>query len=173
MLLAALRIRALARERREGQSEAISWLTSRWQIMGWPSHVELQMLSTTRSVSVRTITTGGQTHPAVMDITGSDGLSVAMKLNWKSVNAAHVTRACEAVLNSAGARPKPGNLIVIYKDKKLPAKTILRIAYCLANNISSETKLKFASSEGSLQLLRSLGFRAERLQTNHPVADKD
>ena len=43
--LAALRVRALASERREGQSEAISWLTSRWQIMGWPSHVELQMLS--------------------------------------------------------------------------------------------------------------------------------
>jgi hypothetical protein len=95
-----------------------------------------------------------------------------MKLNWKSVKAAHVTRACEAVLNSAAARPKPGGLIVIYKDKNLPAKTILPIAYCLAN-IPSETKLKFASSEGSLQLLRSLGFRAERLQTNHPVVDKD
>jgi hypothetical protein len=64
-------------------------------------------------------------------------------------------------------------LIVIYKDKNLPAKTILPIAYYLANNIPSETKLKFASSEGSLQLLRSLGFRAERLQTNHPVVDKD
>jgi hypothetical protein len=96
-----------------------------------------------------------------------------MKLNWKSVKAAHVTRACETVLNSGGARPKPGGLIVIYKDIKLPAKTILRIAYCLANNIPSETRLKFASSEGSLQLLRSLGFRAERLQTNHPVAEKD
>jgi hypothetical protein len=100
----------------------------------------------------------------------SNNLSLAMNLNWKSVNAAHVTRACEAVLNSPGAKPKAGGLIVIYKDK---AKTVLRIAYCLANNIPSETKLKFASSEGSLQLLRSLGFRAERLQTNHPVADKD
>ena len=109
----------------------------------------------------------------MLDWPDSQHLSVAMKLNWKSVKAAHVTRACEAVLNSAGARPKPGGLIVIYKDKKLPAKTILRIAYCLANNIPSDTKLKFASSEGSLQLLRSLGFRAERLQTNRPVAEKD
>ena len=49
--------------------------------------------------------------------------NITMKLNWKSVKAAHVTRACETVLNSAGARPKPGGLIVIYKDKKLPAKT--------------------------------------------------
>jgi hypothetical protein len=96
-------------------------------------------------------------------------LSLAMKLNWKSVKAAHVARACEAVLNSAGAEPKPGGLIVIYKDKRLPAKTILRIAYCLANDIPSETKLKFASSEGSFQFLRSLGFQAERF----PVAEKD
>jgi hypothetical protein len=96
-----------------------------------------------------------------------------MKLNWKSVKAAHVTQACEAVLNSSGVGPKSGGLIVIYKDKKLPAKTILRIAYCLANNIPSDTKLKFASSEGSLQFLRSLGFRAERLQTNHPVIEED
>ena len=88
-----------------------------------------------------------------------------MGLNWKSVKTVHVTQACEALLNSAGPRSKPRNLIVIYKDKQLPAKTVLRIAYCLANNIPSETKLKFASSEGSLQLLRSLGFRTERLQT--------
>ena len=87
-----------------------------------------------------------------------------MGLNWKSVKAVHVTQPCEALLNSAGPRPKPGGLI-IYKDKQLPAKTILQRAYRLANNIPPETKLKFASSEGSLQLLRSLGFRAERLQT--------
>jgi hypothetical protein len=96
-----------------------------------------------------------------------------MKLNWKSVQAVHVTQACEAFLNSADVRPKSEGLIVIYKDKKLPAKTILRIAYCLANNIPSDTKLKFASSEGSLQVLRSLGFRAERLPTNHPVVEED
>jgi hypothetical protein len=96
-----------------------------------------------------------------------------MGMNWKSVKAVHVTQACEALLNSAGPGPKPRGLIVNYKDKRFPAKAILRMAYCLANNIPSETKLKFASSEGSLQLLRSLGFRAERLQPNYPVAKKD
>jgi hypothetical protein len=90
-----------------------------------------------------------------------------MKMNWKSVNATHVTKACEPVLNSASARAKSQGLVITYKGKQLPAKTILRLAYCLANNIPPETKLKFASSEGSLQLLRSLGFQAERLQTNH------
>jgi hypothetical protein len=107
-----------------------------------------------------------------LDSQDSQHLSATMVLNWKSLEAAHVTQVCETFLNSASPRLKPRGLIVVYKDKQLPAKTILRIAYCLANNIPSETKLKSASSEGSLQLLRSLGFRAERLQTNHPVADK-
>ena len=96
-----------------------------------------------------------------------------MGLNWKSVKAAHVTQACEALLKSAGPRAKPRGLIITYKDKQLPAKVILRMAYRLANNIPSETKLKFSSGEGSLQFLRSLGFQAERLQTNYPVAEKD
>jgi hypothetical protein len=96
-----------------------------------------------------------------------------MKLNWKSVNATHVTKACETLLNSATAGAKLRGLVVTYKGKQLPAKTILRMAYCLANNIPPETKLKFASSEGSLQFLRSLGFQAERLQTSQPVGEKN
>ena len=95
-----------------------------------------------------------------------------MKLNWKSVNATHITKACEAFLISANAGAKARGLVVTYKDKQLPAKAILRMAYCLANNIPLETKLKFASSEGSLQFLRSLGFEAERLQTSQPIAEK-
>jgi hypothetical protein len=96
-----------------------------------------------------------------------------MVLNWKSISAAHVNQACEAFLNSADPRPEPRGLVVIYKDKWLPAKAILRVAYCLANNFPSETKLKFASSEGSLQLLRSLGFRAERIADQHLVPKRD
>jgi hypothetical protein len=87
-----------------------------------------------------------------------------MGLNWKSVEAAHVTQACEDLLKSAGPGAKPRGLIVTYKGKQLPAKIVLRMAYRLANNIPSETKLKFSSGEASLQLLRSLRFQAERLQ---------
>jgi hypothetical protein len=96
-----------------------------------------------------------------------------MGLNWKSVKAVHVTQACETLLNSAGPTPKRRGLVVFYKGKQLPAKVILRMAYCLANNIPSETKLKFSSGEGSLQLLRSLGYRAERLQTTLPLTKND
>jgi hypothetical protein len=70
-------------------------------------------------------------------------LSVTMKLNWKSVKAAHVTRACETVLNSAGARPKPGGLIVIYKDKKLPAKNVAVITHEHQDHVNGFTATNF------------------------------
>lgn len=85
-----------------------------------------------------------------------------MALNWKSVTAIHVNQACETL--SKSARPAtPRGLIITYKDRKLPAKAVLRLAYCLANNLPTDTKLKFSSGETSLQRLRALGFPAERL----------
>lgn len=91
-----------------------------------------------------------------------------MGLNWKTVKTVHVSQACEA-LYSQPPSPKPRGLVVTYNSKQFPAKTILRIAYCLANNMPPETKVKFASSQGSLQLLRSLGFKAERLQDDQAM----
>src|SRR5262245_15917649 len=96
-----------------------------------------------------------------------------MGLNWTSVKADHVTQACEMLLHSAVPRSKLGSsLVVTYRGKHLPAKAVLRLAYCLANNIRSEEQLKFASGENSIKLLRSLGFQAERLQIDNPVAKK-
>jgi hypothetical protein len=90
-----------------------------------------------------------------------------MRLNWTSVKAHHVAQACDTLLTSSDSALKPRGLVVIYKNKQLSAKAVLRLAYCLANSISSEEQIKFASSEGSLTLLRSLGFRAERLQATN------
>jgi len=95
-----------------------------------------------------------------------------MGLNWKSVKSVHVSEACEVYLNSGGPKPKVRGLVIRYKELPLPAKTILRIAYCLANNMPPEKELKFSSSEGSLRFLRSLGFQTERLQAVQPV-EKD
>lgn len=92
-----------------------------------------------------------------------------MGLNWKSVTSVHVSEACEAYLNSARSKPKAQGLVLRYKEHLLPAKTILRIAYCIANNMPIEKELKFSSSEGSLRFLRSLGFQAERLRAIQPV----
>jgi hypothetical protein len=112
-------------------------------------------------------------HQAEPDWARSQCLGVTMGLNWKSIKADHVSEACEALLKSKGPMPKPRGLVVTYKDKQLPAKTVLQVAYRLANNLPSDAKLKFASSEGSLQLLRSLGFQAERLQNTHPAAEEN
>jgi hypothetical protein len=86
-----------------------------------------------------------------------------MKMKWSSVQAQHVSQACDVLLKSTRLNPKPHSLVLIHKDQRLPAKAVLRMAYCLANDISPEAKLKFASSESSPHLLRSLGFQAERL----------
>ena len=77
-------------------------------------------------------------------------------------------------IGSAVPRSKLGsNLIVTHRGKHLPAKAVLRLAYCFANNIRPEEQLKFASGENSIKLLRSLGFQAERLQIDNPIAKKD
>lgn len=89
-----------------------------------------------------------------------------MGLNWKSITADHVTQACEALLESVNPGAKLRGLIVTYKGKQLPAKAILRMAYSFANGIPLDAKLKFSSGEASIQLLRSFGFRAERLPAN-------
>jgi hypothetical protein len=82
-----------------------------------------------------------------------------MGLNWKSVQAVHVSQACETLLRSTDTQSKLRGFIVTYREKQLPAKTILRMAYCLANNIPSETKLKFSSSESAPKLSGELGER--------------
>ena len=93
-------------------------------------------------------------------------------MDWSSVKAQHVSQACELLAKSADFGVKRRGLIVAYENQQLPAKAVLHLAYCIANDIPHETKLKFASSETSLQLLRSLGFRAERLQDTHSTAAK-
>jgi hypothetical protein len=79
-------------------------------------------------------------------------LSVTMGLNWKSVEAVHVTQACEALLKSAGPGAKPRGLIVSYKGKQLPAKVILP-AWLIVLPTTSLLK-------------QSSGFRAAKLVFN-------
>jgi hypothetical protein len=95
-------------------------------------------------------------------------------MDWTSVTAHHVAEACEELLEIADQKlSKQGSLVVIYKERQLPVKAVLRRAYALANNIPREKYIDFTSGEANLKLLRSLGFRAERLKTNDPVAEKD
>jgi hypothetical protein len=84
-------------------------------------------------------------------------------LNWRSVRAEHVARACDLLLTGQH-RPKAQakGLLVTYQGQQLPAKHVLRLAYCLANGLPLESKLKFSSREGTLARLKALGFPEER-----------
>jgi hypothetical protein len=87
-----------------------------------------------------------------------------VSLNWKSVSAEHVRAAIAQAAASRTHRRATG-LVLLDGDRALPAKDILRTAYCLANKLSSESDIKFSSGDGTLNILRRLGFKAERRET--------
>ena len=86
-----------------------------------------------------------------------------MALNWNSVRSEHVAQACEQLRSSTKtARGKAKGIFVIYQDETLPAKRVLRLAYCIANRLPVTSQVKFTSGDSTLNLLRKLGFSAER-----------
>jgi hypothetical protein len=85
-----------------------------------------------------------------------------MALNWKSVTAEHVRQACRRV-SDASRTVKSSGIIVWDGDRSLSAKEVLRVAYRLANGLPDSTELRFSSGDGSISILRRLGFRAERV----------
>lgn len=86
-----------------------------------------------------------------------------MALDWSTVKPEHVARACE--LLAAGQhipRVQAKGLFVVFGHENLPAKQVMRLAYCLANNMPLNATPKFASGEATLNLLRGLGFSVTR-----------
>jgi hypothetical protein len=89
-----------------------------------------------------------------------------MGLNWKTVQAEHVRKACEVVLATTGKRAaKHRGLFVEFKGAELPAKQVLATAYRFANGLPSGAKLRFSSGDATISRLRSLGFVAGRRGT--------
>ena len=86
-----------------------------------------------------------------------------MALDWRVITATHVQQACEAVAREAGHGGRTRGLVVFAGDRTLPAKEILREAYRLAKGLPTGAEIKFSSGEATLNVLRRLGFRAERL----------
>jgi len=86
-----------------------------------------------------------------------------MSLNWRTVRASDVEQAC--VLVESGQQPAripSKGIFLIRNGQELPAKHILRLAYCVANNLPLDKKLQFSSGDSSINLLRGLGFEVER-----------
>ena len=87
-----------------------------------------------------------------------------MGLNWQTIRASDVDRACELVESDPHASRTPSKgIFLIRNGRQLPAKHVLRLAYCLANKLPIDSKLKFASGESSINLLRNLGFAIDRV----------
>jgi hypothetical protein len=85
-----------------------------------------------------------------------------MQLDWKSVTAEHVRQASQTIMARGRQKPLKG-LVVYIGDVGLSAKDTLREAYRLAKGMPSNAEVRFASGEATLNMLRRLGFRAERL----------
>lgn len=87
-----------------------------------------------------------------------------MALNWSTVRTEHVRRACE-LLSQTPRKPsaRASGLFVLNGGQRLPAKQVVRLAYCIANNLDQDSKLKFSSGDGILNMLQRLGFTAERV----------
>ena len=86
-----------------------------------------------------------------------------MALNWDTVRAEHVKQACDLVASGERApRSTAKGLFISYNERDLPAKHVLRLAYLLANNLSLDKELRFASGEGTLKRLSALGFTVTR-----------
>jgi hypothetical protein len=87
-----------------------------------------------------------------------------MALKWETIRPEHVHRACELLSSTSKPSKKEAGLFVTHEGHRLPAKRVVAIAYCLANNLSIETKLKFASGDSTLRVLQGLGFDATRVK---------
>jgi hypothetical protein len=86
-----------------------------------------------------------------------------MALNWKSVSAEHVREALRMV-SSKRTTDMTAGIAIVHQGRHLPAKEVLRTAYRLANRLPSDSNIKFSSGDGTLNVLRNLGFEAERIE---------
>jgi hypothetical protein len=86
-----------------------------------------------------------------------------MVLAWERVTREDVKRACE-LIRAGQHRPRTGakGIFVAYQGERLPAKHVLRLAYCLAHELPLGTNVRFTSGEGTITRLRGLGFDAGR-----------
>jgi hypothetical protein len=84
-------------------------------------------------------------------------------LHWSTVKPEHVTKACEMLLKGEQPpRAKAKGIFVTYKGRLLPGKHVARLAYCFANDLGLDAKLKFSSGDGVVNLLHRLGFEVHR-----------
>ena len=85
-----------------------------------------------------------------------------MALNWSSVRAEHVQKACD-IVRAENKSAKSSGLYVVIEHDRFPAKKVVKLAHCFANSLPVDSQLKFSSGDGTMKLLNRLGFTTERI----------
>ena len=86
-----------------------------------------------------------------------------MSMNWRTVRASDVEQACLLIESGQQSTRTPSKgIFLIRNGQPLPAKHVLRLAYCIANKLPLDSKLKFSSGDGTVNTLSRLGFAVER-----------
>lgn len=92
-----------------------------------------------------------------------------MAIDWSIIGREHVIKACDLLLKGKERSPtKAKGLFVVIEGQQLPAKQVVRLAYCLASKLSVESAPKFSSGEGTVKLLQRLGFAVDRISPTKP-----
>ncbi len=86
-----------------------------------------------------------------------------MPIEWSVITTNHVQQACESV--AARRSDRNTGLVVYAGERRLPAKEGLREADRGAKGLASIAAVNVASGEATLNVLRKLGLRAERLSS--------
>jgi hypothetical protein len=82
-------------------------------------------------------------------------------VNWKSISTDHVRESIRRVA-AESKKDRESGLVILANQRVLSAKEVLRMAYRIANNLPEDAPIKFSSGEGTLSVLRELGFSVER-----------
>jgi hypothetical protein len=72
------------------------------------------------------------------------------------------------VERSASTNRRSG-LVIMDGARIYSAKEVLRVAYRLANRLRDDSVVKFSSGDGTLNVLKKLGFEARRIAAERPV----
>jgi len=87
-----------------------------------------------------------------------------LAIDWKKITKAHVEEACNSLAQTPVIeRLRVGSIVVLHKEKNLPAKKVLRRAYEIAIG-KQESQLRFSSGDGTVNFLRKFGLEVGRLK---------
>jgi hypothetical protein len=84
-------------------------------------------------------------------------------IDWSTIQHQHVISAADSIISNPKKPLRETGLFVVVNGQRLPAKQLLRSAYCLANRLPLGAAPKFASGEATLNVFKRLGFAVERV----------